>query len=262
MTNEELCVRAQAGDLESRNELILRNLDFIRKRAWEYLQLYESWCIDIEDIVHEGCLGYILAIEKYDAEHGERFLTYAYDWVTKYMKRFCDETARERQNAELSENDGDDDPEEVDPEQPAITGNYPNRKIESDLIRDENDLLLYRALNELTDRQKEYVIYRFGFDEENQEHSIIETAEYFHLRETRAKKLEREILKSLRDRVIQKNEKTYVTEKPETQKIRIPWPPPQMETCENALVRSGGYEDFYIPPAARSEHNQFAGIAH
>ena len=224
MTNEELCVRAKTGDAQASKELIVRNQRFIWDRAWAYMRLYESWCIDVEDIMHEGCLGLLRAVEKYDPDHGEQFITYAYYWVTKYVKRYCDETVRERQNVELSENDGDDDPEESDPEQPVVSGRYPNRKIEADLIRDESDLLLYRALTELTPRKKEYIFYRFGFDEENRERTIAETAAYFHLKPSRAKKIEREALKILRIHLIGKNEKTSAPAKSETPKIRIPFP--------------------------------------
>ena len=223
MTNEELCVRAKAGDAQACKELILQNQRFVWDRAWAYMRLYESWCIDAEDIMHAGCLGLLRAVEKYDPEHGEQFITYAYYCVTKYVKRYCDETARERQNAELSENDGDDDPEESDPEQPVVSGNYPNRKIESDLIRDESNLLLYRALTKLTPRQKEYVFYRFGFDEENRERTVSEAAEYFRLRVTRAKRLEGEALESLRRYIVRDDSKQPLPENPDTPKMLIGW---------------------------------------
>lgn len=82
---------------------------------------------------------------------------------------------------------------------------------------------LYAGFKKLTPRQQEYLRYRFGFDEEDRERSLTETAEYFHLRTTRAKRLEQEALNHLRHYIIHDDERRLAPPKPKTEKMMIGW---------------------------------------
>ena len=87
MTNEELCVRAKAGDIDARNELILQNIDFIHAQAWELILRYPNYDIRETDLEQEGCIGMMRAVSTFDPARGNKFLTYAKWWIVKYMKK-------------------------------------------------------------------------------------------------------------------------------------------------------------------------------
>lgn len=219
MTNEKLCVKAQAGDLDARNELILRNIGFIQELAWELILRYPKYDIREVDLEQEGCLGILRSISTFDPERGYRFLTYAKPWIVKQMKKQIKGDVKNQppertiQYTIWHENNHPTDAQKYDP-----------RPQENLILRCVRVEQLYEGYRKLTPRQQEYIRFRFGFDDEDRERSLSETADHFHLRVVRAKKLEQGILKKLRDHIDQLDQKPPVQKKAESQKLRIPWP--------------------------------------
>ena len=80
MSNEELCILAQQGDLEARNALILNNQNYIYKEASALKDKLDlpTWVVD--DMIQECTFGLIEAIQRFDANRGTKFLTYANSW--------------------------------------------------------------------------------------------------------------------------------------------------------------------------------------
>lgn len=67
----------------ARNKLIQSNLKLVVKIACEFLGIGLS----IQDLVQQGNLGLLRAIETYDVEKGVRFSTYASNWIKNYISR-------------------------------------------------------------------------------------------------------------------------------------------------------------------------------
>jgi RNA polymerase nonessential primary-like sigma factor len=72
-----LARRVRAGDFEARQAMIERNLRLVVNIAKRYL----NRGIPLLDLVEEGNLGLIHALEKFDPERGFRFSTYATWWI-------------------------------------------------------------------------------------------------------------------------------------------------------------------------------------
>jgi len=68
-------------------------------------------------------------------------------------------------------------------------------------IEQETATELHEAMDALPDRENVYVQYRFGFAD-GKDHPLTETAQYFHLTESRAKSAERSALKLLRHELL------------------------------------------------------------
>ena len=68
-------------------------------------------------------------------------------------------------------------------------------------IEQETAMELLEAMDTLPDRENAYVQYRFGFTD-GKAHPLTETAQYFHLTESRAKGIERSALKLLKHELI------------------------------------------------------------
>ena len=61
-------------------------------------------------------------------------------------------------------------------------------------IKQESVDELHHALAQIRDREREYLYFRFGFDDEDVEHSRKDTAEHFHITEASAKRTEKAAL--------------------------------------------------------------------
>jgi RNA polymerase sigma factor, sigma-70 family len=83
--NEELLLgrQVQAGNEAARQEFIERNLKLVVSLAGRY----RARGVDFADLVHEGNLGLMRAVDKFDPEMGYRFSTYAAWWIRQAVER-------------------------------------------------------------------------------------------------------------------------------------------------------------------------------
>ncbi len=77
----DLAVKMQAGDRDAADALIGANMRFVVAVALQY----RRYGIPLAEIIAEGSLGLMLAIRKFDPEHGTRFVTYAGYWIRAYV---------------------------------------------------------------------------------------------------------------------------------------------------------------------------------
>lgn len=78
-----LVTLAQAGDVEARNRVVTANLRIVHRLAFQHSKRAKS--LTKEDLVSEGTLGLIHAVELFNLNAGVKFLTYAVHWVRAYL---------------------------------------------------------------------------------------------------------------------------------------------------------------------------------
>jgi len=85
----ELAKKAQAGDKAARDKLVNSNLRFVVNVA----KKYQNHGLDLTDLISEGNIGLLTAIEKYDVSKGYHFISYAVWWIRQsILKAICEKS--------------------------------------------------------------------------------------------------------------------------------------------------------------------------
>ena len=79
----ELAGRVQAGDAAAREHMIKANLRLVVKIAREY----EDYGLPLLDLINEGNMGLMRAVERFDPTKGAKLSTYAAWWIKQSIKR-------------------------------------------------------------------------------------------------------------------------------------------------------------------------------
>jgi RNA polymerase primary sigma factor len=79
-----LAVRACKGDVKAKQKLVRHNLSSVVGVA----RMQRRGAVRLEDLIQEGNLGLMRAVEKFDPREGVRFSTYAVWWIRAFVGRY------------------------------------------------------------------------------------------------------------------------------------------------------------------------------
>jgi RNA polymerase primary sigma factor len=82
-----LALRVRSGDRAAKQKLIRHNLALVVSMA----RRQRRGAVPLEDVIQEGNLGLMRAVEKFDPGVGTRFSTYATWWIRAYVGRYLKE---------------------------------------------------------------------------------------------------------------------------------------------------------------------------
>jgi RNA polymerase primary sigma factor len=86
----ELARRIKKGDAEAREQMIKANLRLVVKIARDY----EGLGVPLLDLISEGNIGLMKAVERFDPDKGAKFSTYGSYWIKQAIRRALDNQAK------------------------------------------------------------------------------------------------------------------------------------------------------------------------
>lgn len=101
-SSEQVALYQQNKDIALRNEIVLKNMGLVRTVAMSMRNMYIKFG-DVDDIVNEGVIALMNAIEEYDPQKGAKFETFAslkikgavidyirkQDWIPRNVRKFA-----------------------------------------------------------------------------------------------------------------------------------------------------------------------------
>lgn len=215
----ELCLN---GDTKAREELIKANLRFVISIA----KTYQNNGIPLSDLIAEGNLGLLKAIEKFDRSKGYRFISYAVWWIKQSIIESINENSRniripvnqinEYLKAKKESKDSEDEVVDMFPTTQSIFDTINEEGDELlDIIQDDDALMpdhqlnnnqdnlkveLDKLLSKLDEKERSIIKMYFGIDGEPMTLEAI--GEEFDLTKERIRQIKQKSLNKIRANAI------------------------------------------------------------
>ena len=153
----------QMGDKDARSKLIEHNLRLVA----HIVKKFDSRSVDQDDLISIGTIGLIKGIDSFSASHGTKITTYCARCIENEILMYFRSNNKNEKNISLNEPIGfDKDGNEI-----TILDvlKLPSPDFIDDIHTKDNIKLLKKYLNVLSDREKEIIIKRYGFDNEDEQ---------------------------------------------------------------------------------------------
>ena len=164
----ELMELAKKGDESARNDILSANLRFVFLVA----KKYRGKGVPTEDLISEGNMGLIKAIEKFDPLKNVKFISYAMWWIHAYMREYIkkrqtmlgievsdNETFKPSMSMRSCDNENDDDCTVIN-NRHAVH----ERDVDSVEMQYKQEKLIAAMLSRLSEREKDVVERYYGLN--------------------------------------------------------------------------------------------------
>jgi RNA polymerase sigma factor (sigma-70 family) len=194
-----LANRARQGDADARNQLIHANLRMVVNIARQYLRPG----VEMLDLIQEGNIGLITAVDKFDPTQGHRLTTLAFYWINKHIQRFLNNEPDDLVSLDMEINDGaailllSDTIEDKG----TILGDPTIQNIETQMENQELQQLVHNLLSTLSPREQEVLKLLYGIDN----YPVLsrnEIAKIIGVREEQVSRIKIKAVQRLRDIII------------------------------------------------------------
>ena len=157
-----LATRARQGDADARNQLIHANLRMVVNIARQYLRPG----VELLDLIQEGNIGLITAVDKFDPNMGNRLTTLAFYWINKHIQRFLDNEPHDLVSLDMEINDGAAILllSDTIADQGTILGGQTIQHIDAVMEREEMQSKVREMLSRLPKREREVIRLLYGLD--------------------------------------------------------------------------------------------------
>ena len=157
-----LALRARQGDTEAREQHIHAHLRMVVNIARQY----QRPGVEMLDLIQEGNIGLITAVDKFDPTQGNRLTTLAFYWINKHIQRFLNNEPDDLVSLDMEINDGaailllSDTIEDKG----TILGGQTIQHIDAVMEREEMQSKVREMLSRLPKREREVIRLLYGLD--------------------------------------------------------------------------------------------------
>lgn len=180
------------NDMSARDKIIKSNLKFVASVAKPYIGMGLSY----SDLIAEGNLGLIKALDKFDYEKGYKTISYSVWWIKQNILE-----ALKKRNIingdEITPSETFDEEDNIDEDDNVTTEKYVDTFNFDTLKRNDETSIVKDLMESLTDREKRVVTDYFGLDSK-EEMTLEEIGKEMGLTKERIRQIKESALKKLR----------------------------------------------------------------
>lgn len=198
-----LLKQCKRGDEKAKNELLEANLKFV----FDIAKRYTGRGVAIGELISEGNMGLIKAVEKFDESQDVKFISYAVWWIRHAMLdaikrnkmiKYVELDHEEGNSKTLERNVTDDEDEMVSSDDIMYSNEHDERNRETN---EEQRKIINNLLLTLTPREK-FVIENYYGVNNNNELTLIEIGSELKLSSERVRQIKLSAIRKLRSKAM------------------------------------------------------------
>ena len=157
-----LAQRARQGDTEAREQLIHAHLLMVVNIARQY----QRPGVEMLDLIQEGNIGLIKAVDMFDPSKGNRLSTLAFYWINKHIQRFLNHEPDDLVSLDMEINDGSETLllSDTIEDKGTILGGQTIPHIDAVMEHEELQIKVREMLSRLPKREREVLRLLYGVD--------------------------------------------------------------------------------------------------
>ena len=187
---------ARQGDAEAREQLIHAHLPLVVRVA----KVYMPPCDEIMDLIQEGNIGLIYAVDKFDPTRGTKFSTYVFFWINKHIQRFLNHEPDALVSLDMELTDSSEHLllSDTIADRPTILGGQTIQHIDAQMEYEEQQSKVRHLLASLPPREREVIRLLYGMDL-RRSYTVSEVAKMLRISKVRVCQLRDRALKRMHD---------------------------------------------------------------
>ena len=153
---------ARQGDAEAREQLIHAHLRMVINIARQY----QRPDVEMLDLIQEGNIGLIYAVDKFDPTRGTKFSTYAFFWINKHIQRFLNHEPDALVSLDMELTDSSEYLllSDTIADRPSLLGSQTIQHIDAKIEYEEQQSKVRHLLASLPPREREVIRLLYGMD--------------------------------------------------------------------------------------------------
>ena len=157
-----LAQAARQGDTEARNQLIQTHLRMVVHIARQYLRPG----VEMLDLIQEGNIGLIKAVDMFDPTQGHRLTTLAFYWINKHIQRFLNHEPEDLISLDMEIYDGSETLllSDTIEDKGTLLGDQTIPHIDAVMEHEEMRSKVREMLSRLPEREQEVLRLLYGLD--------------------------------------------------------------------------------------------------
>ena len=191
-----LAQRARQGDAEAREQLIHAHLLMVVNIARQY----QRPGVEMLDLIQEGNIGLIKAVDMFDPAQGNRLSTLAFYWINKHIQRFLNHEPDDLVSLDMEIYDGSETLllSDTIEDRPSLLGGQTIPPIDAVMEHEELQRQVREILSRLPKREREVLRLLYGVDL-RRSYTVSEVAKMLRLSKVRVCQLRDRALTRMHD---------------------------------------------------------------